>query len=61
VLETDATGRATLAEAVRYDLRPAHERERDGRPRVRVEPGGARFLYRYDGPADRIGQAVPLP
>jgi hypothetical protein len=56
VLETDAAGRATLAEAVAYPRRQGSAR--DGRERVAVTPTGRLFRYRYDGPEDRVGTYV---
>ena len=56
VRETDAGGRAILAEAVAYPRRPGPPR--DGRERVDVVPTGRLFDYEYNDPADRIGMPV---
>lgn len=57
VRETDAEGRPLRAEAIEYRVEAA----RPGVPALVETPTGREFLYEYDGPADRLGEAVAAP
>jgi len=51
VVETDAAGRPTVAEGMRYEIEPA----KSGKPKIVPVPTGERFAYRYRNGQDRAG------
>lgn len=56
IVERDARGRTTMAEAMAYPV----DVGADGRRRVRPTPTGALFSYVYDDDDDRLGSPTPV-